>query len=98
MRFGENNVLCPKYINIYEFRRVRTCSTKHFLFIIKKMEKEQEHDLYLNQIRHHFYLQFFFLGWIIKILRKWGPTTFSLTGSLTHKYKIFYYSPERKMV
>ena len=23
MRFGENNVLCPKYINIYEFRGVR---------------------------------------------------------------------------
>ena len=21
MRFGENNVLCPKYINIYEFGR-----------------------------------------------------------------------------
>ena len=50
MRFGENNVLCPKYIDIYEFRGVRegrTYSTVHFLFIIKKkMGKLQEHDLH----------------------------------------------------
>ena len=45
MRFGENNVLCPKYIDRYEFRRVRTYSTVHFLFIIQKTEKVQEHDL-----------------------------------------------------
>ena len=50
MRFGENNVLCPKYIDIYDFWGVwggvggRTYSTIHFLFIIKKTEK----DLYLN--------------------------------------------------
>ena len=39
MRFGENNVLGPKYINIYEFQRVweeLTYSTVHFLFIIQK--------------------------------------------------------------
>ena len=48
MRFGENNVLGPKYIDIYEFRGVRegcTYSTVHFLFIIKKTDKVQEHDL-----------------------------------------------------
>ena len=56
MRFVKNNVLCPKYINIYEFWRVRW-STIHFLFIIKKNEKVQEHDLYLNQILHHFDLK-----------------------------------------
>ena len=76
MRFSENNVLCSKYIDIYEFRRVRgwcTYSTVHFLFIIqKKAEKVQEHDLYLNQILHHFYFKICFLGWIIKILRKGG--------------------------
>ena len=49
MRFGESNVLGPKYIDIYEFRGVRvgrTYSTVHFLFIIQKTEKVQEHDLY----------------------------------------------------
>ena len=48
MRFGEN-VLGPKYIDIYEFWVVQivcTYSTVHFLFIIKKKEKVQEHDLY----------------------------------------------------
>ena len=42
MRFGENNVLCPKYIDIYKFRGVRggsTYSTVHFLFIIQKNGK-----------------------------------------------------------
>ena len=42
MRFGENNVLFPKYINIYEFWGVRgrhTYSTIHFLFIIQKNGK-----------------------------------------------------------
>ena len=39
MRFGENNVLGPKYIDIYEFQGVRegrTYSAVHFLFIIQK--------------------------------------------------------------
>ena len=48
MRFGEN-ILCPKYIDIYEFGgvwRERTWSTVHFLFIIKKKtEKVQEVQL-----------------------------------------------------
>ena len=46
MRFGENNVLCPKYINIYEFWGVQGTFTVHFLFINQKTEKVQEHDLY----------------------------------------------------
>ena len=45
MRFGENKVLCPKYIDIYEFWGVwggRTYSIVHFFIIIfKKTEKVQ---------------------------------------------------------
>ena len=52
MRFGENNVLCSKYIDIYEFQWYG--ATVHFFFIIQKMEKVQEHDLYLN---NHFDLK-----------------------------------------
>ena len=42
MRFVKNIVLCPKYIDIYEFRRVwvgHTWSNIHFLFIIQKNGK-----------------------------------------------------------
>ena len=43
MRFGENNVLCPKYIDICEFEGVQgggcTYSTVHFLFIIQNNGK-----------------------------------------------------------
>ena len=53
MRFGENNILCPKYIDIYEFGGVRgggcTYSTVYFLFIIQKNEQSHalvKHDLY----------------------------------------------------
>ena len=48
-------------------------STVHFLFIIHKMEKLQEHDLYLDQILYHFHINFFFLERIMKILQKWDP-------------------------
>ena len=55
--FGENNVLCPKYIDIYEFRG--GWGDVHgplyiFCLLFKKIEKVQEHDLYLNQILHRF--------------------------------------------
>ena len=59
MIFGKNNDLCPKYIDIYEFREVRTYSTI-FCLLFKNTEKVQEHDLYLNQILHHFDLKNFF--------------------------------------
>ena len=39
MRFGENNVLCPKYIDIYEFWGVQGgmyIFHRTFLFIIQK--------------------------------------------------------------
>ena len=65
MRFGENNVLCPIYIDIYEFRGVwggQTNSSIHFFFIIEKTEKVQEHGLYLNQILDHFDLTKNFVG------------------------------------
>ena len=64
MRFGENNVLCPKYINIYEFWGVwgggaYIFHRTFFVYYLKKTEKVQEHDLYKNQILHHFDLIFF---------------------------------------
>ena len=64
MRFGENNILCPKYNDIYEFRgygRTYMINRPIFCLLLKKMEKVQEHDLdlYLNQILHHFNLIFF---------------------------------------
>ena len=34
-----------------------TCSTLHLCLLFMKTEKVQEHDLYLNQILHHFDLQ-----------------------------------------
>ena len=46
MRFGENNVLCPKYIDIYEFRgyggdvHIR----RTFFVLFEKTDKVQEHD------------------------------------------------------
>ena len=65
MRFGENNVLCSKYIDTYEIwgvQRGRTLYTVHFCLLFKKTEKVQEHDLYLNQILHHFDLKIKFVG------------------------------------
>ena len=44
-----------------------------FVYYSKKNEKVQEHDLYWNQILHHFDLNNFFLGLIIKKLRKGSP-------------------------
>ena len=41
VRFGENNILCPKYIDIYEFGGVRGKRG-----IIQENGKGQEHDLY----------------------------------------------------
>ena len=49
MRFGENNVLCPKYNDIYEFGGVwegMYIFHRIFFLLLKKMEKVQEHDLY----------------------------------------------------
>ena len=66
MRFGENNVLCPKYIDIYEFRGGTEGDVQRppyiFCLLFKKTEEVQEHDLYLNQILHHFDLNKIFLG------------------------------------
>ena len=54
MRFVENNVICPKYIDIYAFRGGRGgdgggtegIPRSLFVYYSKKMEKVQEHDLY----------------------------------------------------
>ena len=56
-------------------------STVHFLF---KMEEVHEHDLYLNQILHHFDLNFFYRMNNKKITNRGpqgapgGPTPISL--------------------
>ena len=57
MIVGKNNVLCPKHIDIYEFRGGMRgmdvhCPLYIFYLLFKKTEKVQEHDLYLNQILH----------------------------------------------
>ena len=49
MRFGENNILCQKYIDIYEFWGYG--GDAHippyiFCLLFKKTEKVQEHDLH----------------------------------------------------
>ena len=51
MKFGENNVLCPKYIDKYKFRWVWGGVIVHiplyiFCLLFKKIEKVQEHNLY----------------------------------------------------
>ena len=48
MRFGENFVLRPIYMDIYKFQGWVgvTSFTLHFLFIIRKNGKLQEHDIY----------------------------------------------------
>ena len=76
MRFGKNNVLCPKYIDIYEFRGVpggHRWSTIHFMFIIENNGKSTRAWSILKSISHHFDLIFFFPGWIIKNLQKGAP-------------------------
>ena len=76
MIFGENNVLCPKYIDIYEFwvgRGRRTWSTEHILFISQKITEKVQEYLYLNQILHNFYLNIFFLRVNNKKFTKLGP-------------------------
>ena len=89
MKFGENYVLCPKYINIYEFWRVqrgRTYSTVHFLFIIKKTEKVQEHGPILKS-NSTFWLIFFFRNMNNKKFMKGatGPLFFT---KLVFLYKV----------
>ena len=61
MGFAENNVLCSKYIDIYEFWGVQERQDVHgppyiFYLLLKKMEK------YKNQILRHFDLKKNFPG------------------------------------
>ena len=75
-RFGENNVLCSKYIHIYEFRGVRrghTYSTFHFLFIIKKDGKFTRARPILESNSTSFRSKNFFPTMNNKNLRKEGP-------------------------
>ena len=57
IRFGENNVLCQKYIDIYEFLGVWgdvLIPPYIFCLLLKKIEKTLEYYLYLDQILLHF--------------------------------------------
>ena len=79
MRFGENNVLGPKYIDIYDFGRFGGTYIFHRTFLgyySKISEKVQEHDLYYNQILHHFDLTIFFPKMNNKKFTKSGPLLF----------------------
>ena len=47
LRFGENNVLGPKYIDIYQFRGLAEGEVHgSVLLLFIKTDKVQEHDLY----------------------------------------------------
>ena len=46
------------YMNFGGYGGGDVISTVHF-FLFKKIEKIQEYDIYLNQILHHFDLNFF---------------------------------------
>ena len=70
MRFGENNVVCPKYIDIYEFWGVWggcTYSTVHFLAYYSKNGKSTRAWSILKSNSTSIWFEFFFVGWIIKI-------------------------------
>ena len=60
LSFGENNVLEQKYIDIYRFQGFAegggagVLGPTYFFFLFIQTEKVQEHDLFLNQILHHF--------------------------------------------
>ena len=63
MGFGENNVLLEIFFDMYKFWEWRGGEGVHgtpdiFCLLFKKNEKV--HDLYENQILHHFYLKNFF--------------------------------------
>ena len=68
MRFCKNNVLCPKYINILYVnlgggvREDAHIPLYIFCLLFQKIEKVQEHDLYLNQILHNFDYKEYFIG------------------------------------
>ena len=81
IRFGKN-VLCPKYINIcmnFEWVQADVHGPLYiFCSLFKKMEKVQEHDLYLNKILHHFDLIFFFRINNKKFMKR-GPRSYFFT-------------------
>ena len=63
MKFDENNVICPKYIDIMHFGGDGGDGGDPpftFCLLFKQTEKVQEHDLY--QILHYFHLEQFLIG------------------------------------
>ena len=70
MRFDENNVQdILIYMNFWGYWSDVPIPPYIFCLLFKKIQKVQEHDLYLNQILHDFVLKNLFLGQIIKKLR-----------------------------
>ena len=64
IRFGENNVFWPIYINMYQFPGLEgggiNGSPCIYRLLFIKVEKLQEHDLSYNQILHIFLSNMFF--------------------------------------
>ena len=93
MRFGENNVLGPKYIHIYKFRGWRVAGEgSHgppyiFCLLFIKTEKSARAWPILKSNSTSFWLTKFLIRWIIKklrnegrkILRKWGWQVINVT-------------------
>ena len=50
------------YMNFTRYRRDIHGPLYIFCLLLKKIEKVQEHDLYINKIQHHFDLKKFILG------------------------------------
>ena len=79
MRFGENNVICPKYIDIYVFRGGWGGSPIHFLFIIQKNGKSTRAWPILKSNSTLFSFRTFFPRMNDKNFAKRGPKGAPLT-------------------
>ena len=86
MRFGESNVLGPKFIDIYEFRGDggRTYSTVHFLFIIQINGKSTRLNTYTKII--FYIILIFFSRMNNKKITKRGPNRGPTPISLRIEY------------
>ena len=70
MGLGKNNVLCPKYIDIFKFRGGRGIEV---LVYYSKNRKKYKRKTYTKIKFYIIFIPFFFLWSIIKKLRNMGP-------------------------
>ena len=73
--FGENNVLCTKYIDIYEFRgRQGDVHGPPYIFCLLLKKRKKYMSMTCTKIKFYIsFFFFFFIAWIIKKLQKGGP-------------------------